>query len=255
MTYTFKSCWDILEIAPTQDGVTVRKAYASQLKKIDTASSPELFQTLRDAFDEAKAQIKYSEANSTESSVDALEDLGATNLPMDDKPEGYDREGLNSHYFRQATDISNTRFADQKTDNQREISEILSLLEDKQLNNAVNRLKEVLQAESCQSVDDRFHLSGQLLLEIEELSQFPHNFYQAMVVLFGWEEYLDNPFQYDSPYFGAYERCRAHVYGDQGSIIANQDGSESDPPYFVYGILCYIALKAVWLLLERWELI
>lgn len=47
--------WDVLGIAPTDDGRAIRRAYAARLKAIDPETEPETFRALRRAFEEALA--------------------------------------------------------------------------------------------------------------------------------------------------------------------------------------------------------
>jgi hypothetical protein len=47
--------WDILEIAPTEDALAIRRAYAACLKKLDVEKNPAAFIRLRQAYEEALA--------------------------------------------------------------------------------------------------------------------------------------------------------------------------------------------------------
>ena len=52
------TAWQILEIEPTTDLKTIKKAYAKQLKLIDQESEPEKFITLREALQEAQFEAE-----------------------------------------------------------------------------------------------------------------------------------------------------------------------------------------------------
>ena len=47
--------WDILEIAPTEDVLAIRRAYAACLKKLDVEKDPGGFIRLRQAYEAALA--------------------------------------------------------------------------------------------------------------------------------------------------------------------------------------------------------
>jgi hypothetical protein len=57
------SCWEILEIEPTEDIRTIKQAYAKKLKSIDIKNDVAKFQELKEAFDLAKkiAQLRRDE--------------------------------------------------------------------------------------------------------------------------------------------------------------------------------------------------
>ena len=52
-------CWEILQIAPTGDERTIRRAYAKLLKSTRPDDDAEGYQRLREAFDEALSHAPY----------------------------------------------------------------------------------------------------------------------------------------------------------------------------------------------------
>ncbi|WP_424407475.1 hypothetical protein [Pasteurella sp. PK-2025] len=53
------SCWDILQLPPTEDERAIRRAYAKMLKLTRPDDDPEGYQRLREAFDEALMMAPY----------------------------------------------------------------------------------------------------------------------------------------------------------------------------------------------------
>lgn len=60
------TCWDILNIAPTNDERAIRRAYAKQLKVTRPDDDAKAYQTLREAFDYALSIAPYINDNQTE---------------------------------------------------------------------------------------------------------------------------------------------------------------------------------------------
>ena len=57
------SCWECIGISPTADKMSIKRAYATQLKLHHPEDDPEGFKTLRSALENALEQAKYLSAN------------------------------------------------------------------------------------------------------------------------------------------------------------------------------------------------
>ncbi|MEP7243525.1 MAG: hypothetical protein ABI885_07540 [Gammaproteobacteria bacterium] len=73
--------WDILELQPTDDAVSIRRAYARQLKKTHPEDDPNGFQALRAAYEIALAGVARRVAQLAHAGLDAEEAVDAEPLP------------------------------------------------------------------------------------------------------------------------------------------------------------------------------
>lgn len=69
------NAWQVLGISPTTDQRTIKRAYAKQLKLIDQEQDPDAFLQLREAFEHAQLEAKYSDHHDAEHSFYDDEDL------------------------------------------------------------------------------------------------------------------------------------------------------------------------------------
>lgn len=67
-----KNIWEQLEIAPTNELRTIKKAYATRLKTIHPDDHPKEFQALKEAFDQALSLAKRQQALATNEKKDSL---------------------------------------------------------------------------------------------------------------------------------------------------------------------------------------
>lgn len=78
-----KKCWEILEIEPTTDLKTIKKAYSKKVKQYHPEDDPKMYQLIRAAYQEAKADIENNYSNQFDLVDYDLEETKADEIPND----------------------------------------------------------------------------------------------------------------------------------------------------------------------------
>lgn len=170
--------WGILGIEETSNIKEVKKAYAKQLKVCHPESSPEEFQRLREAYEEALACIKY------EAKEAVYEDIAGVEHSVEVREACEDEEqvGKDTYVWSEKYKI----FEDL-------IGQIKNLYEDIDARNDIQRWEALMKAETLWNLEDRELFGFKLQEYLIENSKLTVEVWSLLDDYFHWSK-LDEPF-------------------------------------------------------------
>lgn len=245
--HTSLYCWQILKIEATNDLSVIRQAYATLLKTIDIAAEPEKFQELRDAFDQAKTNAPYigeCDVDEYEQSSDS-DEIESYNAANNDELNESSYEYPESVYIEKSALFTNI----DKT-----VEHVLRLLSDDNNSTALELVSQAIETDEFDSLNGRFHLSGQLTLSLSKLDSIPAPFFRGLEKLFGWEDEVD-VFQGQYEYQIAYSHCYYDVHGDdlEQDFQPSAPAKKSRPSAFLIFLFIYLIIKACTALYDQYS--
>ena len=192
-------CWKILEIDETLDEREIKRAYTRLIKKNNPEDNPEGFQTLRDAFEQAKKIAKWKNDCEERDSFEPANSHHLDRQPLyDESPE------LAPIKIPEPIAISPQEEARGVV---KEIESILLRSEKA----AILELKSILNTEIAEALDFRYFLEGEMLCMLAAKTSLYEGFMRFAAKEFSWPNEIsasninvDTPFGKDAEYSHAW---------------------------------------------------